>query len=43
MINHGVITWGKDVEDAYWKMENVESLCQTVWVASQLNRAGCSA
>jgi L-fuculose-phosphate aldolase len=38
MINHGVITWGKDVEDAYWKMENVESLCQTVWVASQLNR-----
>jgi L-fuculose-phosphate aldolase len=38
MVNHGVITWGKDVEDAYWKMENVESLCQTVWVASQLNR-----
>ena len=38
MINHGVITWGKDVEDAYWKMENLESLCTTVWVASQLNR-----
>jgi L-fuculose-phosphate aldolase len=37
MVNHGVITWGKDVEDAYWKMENVESYCKTVWVASQLN------
>ena len=37
MVNHGVITWGKDVEDAYWKMENVESYCQTVWVAAQLN------
>jgi len=38
MINHGVITWGKDVEDAYWKMENLEALCKVVWVASQLNR-----
>ena len=37
MVNHGVITWGKDIEDAYWKMENVESYCKTVWVASQLN------
>lgn len=37
MVNHGVITWGKDVEDAYWKMENVESYCKVVWVASQLN------
>ncbi len=37
MLNHGVITWGKDVEDAYWRMENTESLCRTVWVASQLN------
>jgi L-fuculose-phosphate aldolase len=36
MLNHGVITWGKDIEDAYWKMENVESYCKTVWVASQL-------
>jgi len=38
MINHGVITWGKDVEDAFWKMENLEALCKVVWVASQLNR-----
>jgi L-fuculose-phosphate aldolase len=36
MQNHGVITWGKDVEDSYWKMENTDSYCQTVWIASQL-------
>lgn len=35
---HGVITWGKDIEDAYWKLENVDALCQTVWMASQLGR-----
>ena len=38
MLNHGVITWGKDIEDAYWKMENTESYCKTVWVASQLGK-----
>jgi len=37
MENHGVIVWGKDVEDAYWKMENTDSYCQVIWVASQLN------
>ncbi len=36
MENHGVIVWGKDVEDAYWKLENVDSFCRTVWIASQL-------
>jgi L-fuculose-phosphate aldolase len=36
MENHGVITWGKDVEDAYWKMENTDAYCKTVWIASQL-------
>lgn len=36
MQNHGVIVWGKDVEDAYWKMENVDSYCKVVWIASQL-------
>jgi L-fuculose-phosphate aldolase len=36
MENHGVIVWGKDVEDAYWKMENTDAYCQTVWIASQL-------
>lgn len=36
MLNHGVITWGKDVEDAYWKMENADAYCKTIWIASQL-------
>ena len=36
MENHGVIVWGKDVEDAYWKLENTDSYCHTVWIASQL-------
>ena len=36
MINHGVITWGKDIEDAFWKMENTDSYCQTVWITSLL-------
>lgn len=36
MQNHGVICWGKDVEDAYWKMENTEAYCNTVYIASQL-------
>jgi len=36
MENHGVIVWGKDVEDAYWKLENTDAYCQTVWIASQL-------
>ena len=36
MENHGVITWGKDIEDAYWKMENVASYCLTIWMASQI-------
>ena len=36
MQNHGVIVWGKDVEDAYWKMENIDSYCRTVWIAAGL-------
>ncbi len=36
MLNHGVMVWGKDVEDAHWKMENVDAFCQTVLLASQL-------
>ena len=36
MQNHGVICWGKDVEDAHWKMENTDAYCKTVWIASQL-------
>ena len=37
MLNHGVITWGDHIEEAYWRMENTEALCRTVWVATQLN------
>ncbi len=36
MQNHGVICWGKDVEDAYWKMENTDAFCQTVSIAMQI-------
>ncbi len=36
MQNHGVICWGKDVEDAYWKMETTEAFCQTTVVAMQI-------
>jgi L-fuculose-phosphate aldolase len=39
MENHGVITWGKDIEDAYWKMENTDAYCQTVLLATQLKGA----
>ena len=36
MLNHGVICWGKDIEDAYWKMENTDAYCKTVLLATQL-------
>lgn len=36
MGNHGVITWGTSVEDAYFKMEITDSYCRTLWVATQL-------
>jgi len=36
MGNHGVITWGVSVEDAYFKMEITDSYCRTLWVAAQL-------
>jgi L-fuculose-phosphate aldolase len=36
MQNHGVICWGKDVEDAYWKMENIDAYCRTVSIAASL-------
>ncbi len=36
MQNHGVICWGKDVEDAYWKMENTDAFCHTVTVTHQI-------
>lgn len=37
MGNHGAVSWSHvSVEDAYWKMEILESFCHTVWVATQL-------
>ncbi len=36
MQNHGVIVWGKDVEDAYWKIENLDAYCRTVAIANGL-------
>ena len=37
MANHGVVSWShNNVEDAYFKMEILESYCRTILVASQL-------
>jgi L-rhamnose isomerase len=36
MGNHGAVAWGFDVQDAYFKMEILESYCRTVLVAAQL-------
>lgn len=36
MINHGVICWGSHVEDAYWKMENIDAYCRMIWIARSL-------
>jgi len=36
MGNHGVICWGKSVEDAYFKMEITDSYCRTLIHAQSL-------
>lgn len=37
MANHGVVSWSHvGLEDAYFKMEIIESYCQTVVIAQQL-------
>lgn len=36
MGNHGVITWGKSVEDAYFKMEITDAYCRTLILAQQI-------
>ena len=36
MGNHGVICWGKSVEDAYFKMEITDAYCMTVILAQAL-------
>lgn len=37
--NHGVVTFGKDIWDAYFKMEKVEQIAQTLFVAETLGGA----
>ena len=34
--NHGLICWGTNIEDAYFKLEITESYCQTLTIAAQL-------
>jgi L-fuculose-phosphate aldolase len=36
MANHGVVVWGRHVEDAYWKLENVDAHCRILLLAAQL-------
>lgn len=36
LSNHGVVTCGKDLWDAYFKMEKVEQIAQTLFVAKML-------
>ena len=36
MCNHGVITRGKHLEVAYWRMEILEAVCQNYLVARDL-------
>jgi L-fuculose-phosphate aldolase len=38
MANHGVVTWGSGVEDAYFKLEIVEAYCATLQVVTRLGR-----
>ena len=37
MVNHGVITWARDIEQAYWRLENLEAYCQTVFIAERIS------
>lgn len=39
MANHGVVTYGKDLLDAFMKMETVEHFAQITLIASQLGSA----
>ncbi len=39
LANHGVVTFGNDVWDAYFKMEKVEHIAQTLFVAQSLGGA----
>lgn len=39
LTNHGVVTYGTDVWDAYFRMEKVEQIAQTLFVAEKLGGA----
>lgn len=39
LANHGVVTYGIDIWDAYFKMEKVEQIAQTLFVAEKLGGA----
>lgn len=39
LANHGVLTWGPDLETAYLRMELVEHIAQTTLIAHQLGGA----
>jgi L-fuculose-phosphate aldolase len=43
MANHGVVSWGFGVEDAYFKMEILEAYCKTMLVTAQLGQLGSAA
>ncbi len=39
MANHGVVTWShNNVEEAYWRLEVIESYCRTLLIAGQLGK-----
>ncbi|ETI70280.1 class II aldolase/adducin family protein [Neobacillus vireti] len=35
--NHGALTWGKDLEHAYYLMESLEFTAKINWIAKQIN------
>ncbi len=35
LANHGVVTWGRSLEEAYWRVEMLEGYLQTVTIARQ--------
>lgn len=39
MANHGAVTFGSDIFDAYYKMEKLEHFAQTAFLANQLGGA----
>jgi L-fuculose-phosphate aldolase len=36
MASHGVVVWGRHIEDAYWKLENVDAECRVLLLATLL-------